>query len=1038
MSPASTEPPSPEPTAASGTGVSAPATARPTTDTDTDTDTATGTDPGTSTGPVTGGTGTADTHRPHESEPGTGQLPGTARPGRRRGRAPSNRNGRRTRRARRARRARSGHRIVVVAVLAMFAVFIAVRLGASLLGWRTFTGTDLLLTFAPWSNPAHPVTPQNQWVGDSIDFWIPAVMSGQHRLWSGDIPLWVGAGGPGSPLLAVTNLGLLTPASIWPLLLPAQWAMGLVKFLQLLIAFGGMVLWLRSVGVRTAAASLAGFLYLGTGFFVSFGTWVPQATTAALLPALFWTVERLVQRHTLGAAVGVAVAVAFLVFAGFPAVAGHALYGAAIYFCVRLVADRELGSRWWPTLRTFALGVAAVLVGIGVTAFQLLGLANQLSQAETDYRAESFFTTLPLRSLVSTVAPRAFLNNAFGDTNPVEAYAYVGAGTVLLSFVAIALGRHLRLRRGVLTYLAVGALFCTAVIWLQGWWTAWLDYLPVFSGSLPGRLRGMLAVMVCALAGIGVDVLLQRWTRPALVLARRVVVGTLAVVGLLTLLVIGLHFTDTEAIRAGELWADVALGAAVVVLLAVAGWVARRRLLAAGAVALAVVVAGTQLTLSTANFWPTSPTSDFYPRNGFVTAVQARQDHGRLLGLGAFFGSTGQAYDIRTVSGHTFQPASWAEYLTAIDPTAYTGTWASPTSPRLALALDSPAMRGPLLDRMGVSLVALAPGESIPGIGLEPDGSPASESPWTGRQVEIGPGQPATRTIAPVDLQAVRVNMPKAMDRGEPLQLQADIYDADGVRLTSGALQLDGSPPGWVTIPMSGFALSKAKGPLRLRVASVGEPLEISALDSKGTPVVQLIGPDPADRLRLVYSDAHGTLWERLTALPRIRWAQDTEIVPDGQQRLERLADPSLSRSTVVLNEPAAPAAGEPAELTIATDSDDWIITDVAAEGAGYLVVADPMDPADWEATVDGVTVPLVRADHAFVAVAVPAGQHTVQIRFVGRNATLGLVVSAGSVLLLLAATITGWVLHRRRTARRGRASTRPPRRPPSLGGVRP
>lgn len=910
---------------------------------------------------------------------------------------------------------RRADRLVVGAVLAMLAILVAVRLGPSLLGFRTFTGTDLLLSFSPWSDPARPVIPQNSWVGDSIDFWIPVLIDGQHRLWSGDLPLWVGDGGPGSPLLAVTNLGLLTPASVWPLLLPAQWAMGFVKFVQLVIAFGGMLLWLRTIGVRTPAAATAGLLYLGTGFFVSFGTWVPQATTAALLPALLWTVERFLQRRTVTAAAGVSVAVAFLVFAGFPAVAGHALYAAAIYFGVRLLAERRRSSRWWPELRTFALGAAAVLTGIGITAFQLLGLANQLSQSETDYRADSFFSTLPIRSLASTVLPRAFIDDAFDGANPIEAYAYVGAGTVLLSLLAIVLGRRLPLRRGVLSYLATAAVFCTVVIWFQGWWTAWLDLLPVFSGSLPGRLRGMLAVMVCALAGVGLDALLQRHIDPRHRRARRRLTTVLAGIGVVGLLVLGRIFTGRPEVRSGELWADAALGIVVLALLATAAWCGRRRLLAAWAVAVAVVVSGAQLVASTANFWPTSDPAEFYPRNDFVAAVQQSLGEDRLLGMGSFFGSTGEAYDIRTVSGHTFQPDAWAEYLTAIDPWAYTGVWAGPTSPRLSLNLDSSAMRSPLLDRLGVTLVAQAPGESIPGVALNADGSPASGSPWTGEQVTIAPGRWAERTIAATVVQAVRVNMPIPRDRGEPLEMRAEVLDATGTTMASGELRLDGSPSGWVTIPVAGAALADADRPLKLRVTSDGEPIGISSKD--GVPEVQLISPNPSDELRLVYADASGTLWQRQTALPRIRWARDAEVIADGRERLTRLASPQLPRTTTVLTAPGPPADGRPASVSVTTDADDSIVARVRAQGSGYLVVADPMDPADWRASVDGSTVPLVRADHAFAAVAVPAGEHTVEIRFAGRNATLGLAISGAAVLILLATVAAGWTSRRRRRA---------------------
>ncbi|MFA5262033.1 MAG: YfhO family protein, partial [Candidatus Omnitrophota bacterium] len=71
----------------------------------------------------------------------------------------------------------------------------------------------------------------------------------------------------------------------------------------------------------------------------------------------------------------------------------------------------------------------------------------------------------------------------------------------------------------------------------------------------------------------------------------------------------------------------------------------------------------------------------------------------------------------------------------------------------------------------------------------------------------------------------------------------------------------------------------------------------------------------------------------------------------------------------------------------------------------GYLCVSDTYDPG-WSASVDGETVQIIKANHAFRAVYLPPGNHTVIMSFtpkgyvLGRNLTLcGLVVLVVFVL---------------------------------------
>jgi hypothetical protein len=156
-------------------------------------------------------------------------------------------------------------------------------------------------------------------------------------------------------------------------------------------------------------------------------------------------------------------------------------------------------------------------------------------------------------------------------------------------------------------------------------------------------------------------------------------------------------------------------------------------------------------------------------------------------------------------------------------------------------------------------------------------------------------------------------------------------------------------------------------------------------------------------------------------ALPRAFLVHDAEVIPAQRARLARLADPALDLSrTVVLSDApksgvspllalasgqaVAQAAwrrplGAPDTATIQTDRDTSVAVVVHVAGPGFLTMSDSFYPG-WRATVGGHPAAVLRANHAFRAVAVPAGDSEVSFRFEPASVRLGLFLS------LLAATV--------------------------------
>ena len=84
--------------------------------------------------------------------------------------------------------------------------------------------------------------------------------------------------------------------------------------------------------------------------------------------------------------------------------------------------------------------------------------------------------------------------------------------------------------------------------------------------------------------------------------------------------------------------------------------------------------------------------------------------------------------------------------------------------------------------------------------------------------------------------------------------------------------------------------------------------------------------------------------------------------------------------------------------------------------GGGFLVLTDVWYPG-WTATVDGVPVPVYRANYVFRAVEVPSGRHEVVFRFEPASYRRGRLLSLGT---LAAVGLFGVVLLVRRV-RQGR-----------------
>jgi hypothetical protein len=172
----------------------------------------------------------------------------------------------------------------------------------------------------------------------------------------------------------------------------------------------------------------------------------------------------------------------------------------------------------------------------------------------------------------------------------------------------------------------------------------------------------------------------------------------------------------------------------------------------------------------------------------------------------------------------------------------------------------------------------------------------------------------------------------------------------------------------------------------------------------------------PEPRLRLVYEGPDARVFEDPAALPRAFVAARATCV-DDRSAVARLRSRSLAPLEEVLladcgtPPEAAPRAAAAAEARITVDDPARVVISASAAAPAWLVLTDTWFPG-WRARLDGVEVALLRADHAFRAVALPAGTHEIELSFAPRGLRAGVAISLGALLVVVV-----MLLHRRARA---------------------
>ncbi|HET9494855.1 MAG TPA: hypothetical protein VFR15_11550 [Chloroflexia bacterium] len=178
-------------------------------------------------------------------------------------------------------------------------------------------------------------------------------------------------------------------------------------------------------------------------------------------------------------------------------------------------------------------------------------------------------------------------------------------------------------------------------------------------------------------------------------------------------------------------------------------------------------------------------------------------------------------------------------------------------------------------------------------------------------------------------------------------------------------------------------------------------------------------------------------IYENANVLPRLYLVHESRIEPDGFTTVESIRNFNVDAKHIVLLESgeerlsetrgtAEYPAGQPGPESVVARryAPQEVVIEVNAQEPGWVVLTDAWYPG-WEATIDGRSVPVQIAYHAYRAVKVDAGQSTITMQFRPASWEWGRLITILSVLGVAAALVVllvvpWWVLRRERARAAG------------------
>jgi hypothetical protein len=159
--------------------------------------------------------------------------------------------------------------------------------------------------------------------------------------------------------------------------------------------------------------------------------------------------------------------------------------------------------------------------------------------------------------------------------------------------------------------------------------------------------------------------------------------------------------------------------------------------------------------------------------------------------------------------------------------------------------------------------------------------------------------------------------------------------------------------------------------------------------------------------LPTIYVDDQVRVLENHEALPQAWIVHDAQQVDRGEALALLDSGEVNPRSTALLetDPPVLALSANPSaeRATMEESEPDRLRITTVSDAPGLLMLSESYDPG-WRAYIDGEPAQVLVADHLLRAVPLPAGEHTVELRYEPRSLQIGVAISALTALGVIAA----------------------------------
>lgn len=378
---------------------------------------------------------------------------------------------------------------------------------------------DHVLGMYPWRGYYDVDRARNPETNDVILQMVPWAHQVRESWKRFEPPLWNEAAGGGYPLLANGQSGGLSAIRLLSLPLPLAQSMASESALKILIALSFAYLYMRRRG-RSEAASIITAVSYAFSTFITVWLHFGHSSVAAFLPAVFLSVDLLVERRSFRRVVFTAFVFAMLLLHGHPETAAHIMLVAGIYTLFQILS---VPIPWRERMR----GIGGLVIA-GVLSI-LLALPFLLPFIEALPRSQRYqllqvnppeIVSVSPRYLVPFIQPSFYghdhSRNTWGPGIAELVCGYAGilgvAGWLALLFQRI---KERTWRDPVSFYVLATPVLVTVVMGWAGL-SQLLHSLPLYEMAANGRLRVAICWFLAVLAGEAVHHFLMRRDRKPL------------------------------------------------------------------------------------------------------------------------------------------------------------------------------------------------------------------------------------------------------------------------------------------------------------------------------------------------------------------------------------------------------------------------------------------------------------------------------------------------------------------------------------------